>query len=358
MVDLNDFALEIRCQYKDRIYSVRDNGSVLRYPKENARPAPLDNKWTFGKKDEKTGYMMIAGVRIHQIVATAFHGTPEHSTMVVDHIDTNRCNNRPENLRWLTRLENALNNPYTRKKIIFLCGSLEAFINDPSILRQSESEPNISWMRTVSKEEAAKCRKHLDRWLQEDGKVKQFVGDRKGIGEWIYEDNYYDGFKRTEGLNWITKESNKSYAQQMAEIEAENIRIHKEQLALKDSLTPGAKQLHWKTPTEFPLCPRVLSDSPMQEYLTNLVKEKTFCQNSLYHSEVIKAELSIDKSHIAVLTTASGVTHFALTEIRYDDGFFIHESIRTFFSEEGAEKYYTLSLGKEWTGGDVLEDFC
>ena len=358
MVDLNDFALEIRCQYKDRIYSVRDNGSVLRYPKEDARPAPLDNKWTFGKKDEKTGYMMIAGVRIHQIVATAFHGTPEHSTMVVDHIDTNRCNNRPENLRWLTRLENALNNPYTRKKIIFLCGSLEAFINDPSILRKSASEPNISWMRTVSKEEAAKCRKHLDRWLQEDGKVKQFVGDRKGIGEWIYEDNYYDGFKRTEGLNWITKESNKSYAQQMAEIKAENIRIHKEQLALKDSLTPGAKQLHWKTPTEFPLCPRVLSDSPMQEYLTNLVKEKTFCQNSLYHSEVIKAELSIDKSHIAVLTTASGVTHFALTEIRYDDGFFIHESIRTFFSEEGAEKYYTLSLGKEWTGGDVLEDFC
>ena len=358
MVDLNDFALEKRCQYKDRIYSVRDNGSVLRYPKEGARPAPLDNKWTFGKKDEKTGYMMIAGVRIHQIVAIAFHGTPEHSTMVVDHIDTNRCNNRPENLRWLTRLENTLNNPYTRKKIIFLCGSLEAFINDPSIIRQSASEPNISWMRTVSKEEAAKCRKHLDRWLQEDSKVKQFVGDRKGIGEWIYEDNYSVGFKRTEGLNWITKESNKSYAQQMAEIEAENIRINEERLALKDSLTPGAKQLHWKTPTEFPLCPRVLSDSPMQEYLTNLVKEKTFCQNSLYHSEVIKAELSIDKSHIAVLTTASGVTHFALTEIRYEDGFFIHESIRTFFSEEGAEKYYILSLGKEWTGGDVLEDFC
>ena len=358
MVDLNDFALEKRCQYKDRIYSVRDNGSVLRYPKEGARPAPLDNKWTFGKKDEKTGYMMIAGVRIHQIVAIAFHGTPEHSTMVVDHIDTNRCNNRPENLRWLTRLENTLNNPYTRKKIIFLCGSLEAFINDPSIIRQSASEPNISWMRTVSKEEASKCCKHLDRWLQEDSKVKQFVGDRKGIGEWIYEDNYSVGFKRTEGLNWITKESNKSYAQQMAEIEAENIRINEERLALKDSLTPGAKQLHWKTPTEFPLCPRVLSDSPMQEYLTNLVKEKTFCQNSLYHSEVIKAELSIDKSHIAVLTTASGVTHFALTEIRYEDGFFIHESIRTFFSEEGAEKYYILSLGKEWTGGDVLEDFC
>lgn len=358
MVDLNDFALEKKCKYKNRMYSVRDNGSVYRHQKEDARPAPLDNKWTFGKKDAKTGYMMIAGVRVHQIVATAFHGAPGHSTMVVDHIDTNRCNNRPENLRWLTRLENALNNPYTRSRIIFLCGSLEAFINDPSILRQTASEPNTSWMRAVSKEEAAKCRKHLDRWLQEDNKVKQLTRERKGIGEWIYEDNYSYGFKRTKDSNWITRESNKAYAQLIAEIEAENIRINEEQLALKDSLTPGAKQLHWKIPTEFPLSPKVLSNSPLLEYLTNLVQGKTFCQNSIYHSEVIKAELSQDKSHIAVITTASGATNFALTEIRYEDGVYIHESIRTFFSEVGAEKYYTLSLGKKWTGGDVIEDFC
>ena len=104
MVDINNFKEEKKCDYKDRTYSVRDNGSVYRHQKEGSRPAPLDNKWTFGKKDEKTGYMMIAGVRVHQIVATAFHGTPEYPTMVVDHIDTNRCNNRPENLRWLTRL--------------------------------------------------------------------------------------------------------------------------------------------------------------------------------------------------------------------------------------------------------------
>lgn len=92
--------------------------------------------------------------------------------------------------------------------------------------------------------------------------------------------------------------------------------------------------------------------------MNNLVSNETFCKNQYYHSEVIKAELSLDKSHIAVMTTTSGVTNYALTEIRHEGGFFIHESIRTFFSEEGAEKYYTLSLGKDWTGGDVLEDFC
>ena len=141
MVDINDFKEEKKCDYKDRTYSVRDNGLVYCHQKEGSRPSPLDNKWTFGKKDEKTGYMMIAGVRVHQIVATAFHGVPEYPTMVVDHIDTNRCNNRPENLRWLTRLENVLNNPYTRSRIAFLCDSIEAFRKIlPSLDRQHQNQ--------------------------------------------------------------------------------------------------------------------------------------------------------------------------------------------------------------------------
>lgn len=107
------------------------------------------------------------------------------------------------------------------------------------------------------------------------------------------------------------------------------------------------------------MCPNTHTETPLQDYIANLNPTAVFCQNQYYHSEVIKAELSLDKTHIAVLTTTSGgVTNFALTEIRYEDGFYIHESIRTFFTDEGAEKYYSLSLGKEWTGGDVLEDYC
>lgn len=359
MVYLNDFETEKRCVYKDRLYSVRDNGSVYRHQKEGGRLAPLDNKWTFGKKDDSDGYMKVAGVRIHQIVATAFHGVPEDPEMVVDHIDTNRCNNRPENLRWVTRLENALNNPYTRNKIIFLCGSVEAFLNDPSILRHLAFEPDISWMRTVTKEEAAKCRKHLDRWAQADNHDTKLTGERRGYGEWIYEDDYSNRSDDLLKSDWTVMEQRKSYAKQRAEIEAEPIRFNEDQsFALKDSLTPGAKQINWKIPTEFPLCPDLSSESPLEEYMGNLVQDKTFCQNKLYHSEIVKAELSLDRSHIAVITTTSGATNFALTEIRYEDGFFIHKSIRTFFSKKGAEKYYTLSIGKEWTEGDVLEDFC
>ena len=80
---------EVReCDFKDRHYSVRDDGSVMRHPKEGRRPSKLDNIWTFGTKDTRTGDMLWGGVRVHQIVATAFHDSPEDHNMVIDHIDT------------------------------------------------------------------------------------------------------------------------------------------------------------------------------------------------------------------------------------------------------------------------------
>lgn len=48
--------------------------------------------------------MEIASVRVHRIVATAFHGNPPTKEYVVDHIDTNRQNNRPDTL---TRLKSS-----------------------------------------------------------------------------------------------------------------------------------------------------------------------------------------------------------------------------------------------------------
>ncbi len=53
------------CHYKNEQYSVRDNGSVMRYTANNKRNRPLDNNWTFGKLNMKTGYLEIASVRIH-----------------------------------------------------------------------------------------------------------------------------------------------------------------------------------------------------------------------------------------------------------------------------------------------------
>lgn len=180
-----EYNKEVRCSYKDREYLVRDNGAIFRAPKDPGFRSKYDGVWTFGEKDMNTGYMFLASsIRVHQVVCTAFHGPAPMPEMVVDHIDTNRCNNRPENLRWLTRLENALANKFTRNKIIFLCGSVEAYLEDTSILRSKALPPNISWMRTVTKAEAEACKKHLDELVK-----KKTSGEPsgEGLGEYVFQ---------------------------------------------------------------------------------------------------------------------------------------------------------------------------
>lgn len=178
------FELQSECDYKNEHYLVRDNGSVLREPKGNMRTRPLDNKWTFGTKDKSQGYMTISGHKVHIIVATAFYGAKDSKKYIVDHIDTNRCNNRKDNLRWLTRLENILLNPITKAKIEYICGSVDNFLKNPSLLNGHESEdPNFDWMRTVSKEEGANT---LENWNKLISNPRPKPTSSGPIGDWIY----------------------------------------------------------------------------------------------------------------------------------------------------------------------------
>lgn len=191
---LDKYSEERECDYKDEHYKVRDNGSVFRLPK-NGKVRQLDSQWTFGKKNEKKGYMTIGGHIVHIIVATAFYGSHDSKKYVVDHIDTNRCNNRSDNLRWVTKLENILLNETTRKKIEYLCGSVWAFLENPSLLKGHEADdPNFGWMRTVTKEESENT---LKRWksLQERPR-KPSLGNP--MGEWMFtkpQEHINDGFK-------------------------------------------------------------------------------------------------------------------------------------------------------------------
>lgn len=355
MNNLIDLFREVKeCDYKGEHYSVRDNGAVMRHPKKHNHLRPLDNLWTFGKKNENNGYMFIGGVRVHQIVATAFHGIPEDKNMVVDHKDTNRCNNRPENLHWITRLENVLNNPITRAKIEFICGSIEKFIEDPSILRFYENEnPNFHWMRSVTLEEA---KISYDRWMSwANNPTKHIVKEKSNIDDWLYQQPDQN---RTEYLmkNWKAESRSKNKKELMnSEFDIMEDNYYSN---LKTSLTENALQLNWNIPSEFPNTPVSISSTPLEDYMRNLREGKIFCKNNLYQSMVNKYALNKDRSALIVLTKSSGIKKYALAKVIYKDGNFIHCSERFFFHEEGGLKYFTLAIGERWEGGDVFDDFC
>lgn len=345
--DTNNFSVETECTYKNEQYSVRDNGSVFRHPRAGKRSRPTDSKWTFGKKNVKTGYMEIASVRIHRIVATAFHGKPPTSEHVVDHIDTNRCNNRPENLRWLTRLENALKNPITRKRIEFLCGSIDAFIEDPSILGRSSLDPNFQWMRTVTSEEAKVCRERLELWAESDQEPSG-----GSLGEWIY--------KPLKTSNQFIKSVQPVPPRDLSTPLVKAAQVMHSFADLVMSKTEGAAQRDWRIPSEFPCCPQKETDDPIAAYVKKLKKGKIFASNHVSETEIVDFALSEDKRSILVICEQkkSGVKPWSLAEISYEGGLYIHRSSGTFFDRQGAEKYFTIKQGLKWDGGDTIDDFC
>lgn len=319
------------CRYKNEYYSVRDNGAVLRHAPNNNRTRPTDNKWTFGKPNIKTGYLEIASVRIHRIVATAFHGEPPTKEHVVDHIDTNKQNNRPDNLRWVTRLENVLLNPITVKRIEIACGcSVEEFLSDPSKFRNKFQDPNYEWMCTVNVLEAQASKARLLAWAESD---KPLQGG--SLGEWIY---------------------NRSLPNQFAD-------YVKEELEFINSLTPNAVQKvrNWKTPSEFPCCPQGNIHKPIADYYENLKVGNVFSRNQ-YTSTIIECFAISNDENILWIMCKSGdenpIKPYSLAEITYQNDVFIHNSLGTFFEKGGVEKQFMLAQGLDWTGGDTIDDYC
>lgn len=341
MVNIDDYKEEKSCVYKDEEYLVRDNGSVLRKSRPSQRERKLDNEWTFGKPNIKTGYLEIASVRVHRIVALAFHGEPPTKEHIVDHIDTNRQNNRPTNLRWITRLENVVLNEVTRKRIEYRTGvSIYEFLENPAKYRDAFEDPDFSWMRRVTEEEAKMCLENVRKWSEDRNESPYKQGSK--LGEWVYQSRYIE--KRDVGVSGGITHSQRYPTQ--------------EKLDVIDSLTTMAKQKDWKTPTKFVCCPEKVDGDPILCYLENLQEDAIFTENQYGESTIVKYASVDNKSIVIITAIPSSIKPLALVKVTYENGHYLHTNLGSFFTDEGAEKKFTLAQGLEWTGGDSIDDYC
>ena len=336
MTGVNNFKEEKSCIYKGEEYLARDNGAVFRKLRPGKRKSHLDEEWTFGNVNTANGYLHIGKHRVHCIVATAFHGDPPEPNYVVDHIDTNKHNNRPSNLRWLTRLENTVMNESTRKKIEYRTGvSIFEFLKNPSLYRDCFDDPDFSWMRRVTEEEAQICLENMTKWANEKPKAPKKT--TSGIGEWIYH-------TRTNAR---------------VEDDLALFYEHEEKDNVCASLTPTAKQRNWTTPTEFVCCPTMMGDDPISAYLENMAEGKVLSVDCYGESKIVKFVKSDQNAILAINHIPSRIKPFALVKITYENGYYVHTNMGSFFTDIGAEKYYTLAQGLEWTGEECpLDDNC
>lgn len=321
-IELDKYQTEITCTYRNDTYSARDNGAIFRHRRIESRLRPLDQNWTFGKPCKQKGYFNFSSETVHRIVATAFHGDQPSEKHVVDHIDTNKKNNRPENLRWVTRLENILLNSRTLSKIIYKYGSIDNFLSDPCKPLNGVLEENFEWMRTVSKEESENTKINFLNWAKE-GKISK----GGALGEWVFS-------KLIEKKN--------SYTELNPFIE---------------SLTKNVLQKNWKTRSEFPSCPSSFDEKALDFYRERLVQGTVFSKNEYGESIIENSGINESSNELLVMTSSDNIKPYALAKVYVDGRNFIHESIRTFFTLIGAQKQFNIALGLEWEGEDSIDDY-
>lgn len=345
MVDMNDFTREVTCEYKGEVYSVRDNGAVMRHPREGHKARKLDGVWTFGTKNSTNGYMLINSHRVHIIVAKAFIPGNEDGKMIVDHKDTNRCNNRVENLRWLTRLENVLLNEATLKRVTFLCGGdINKFINDPSCLRDlSGDNQDIMWMRTVTSEEAKKAWEHISAWAKRPTSTYKMMQNNESstnnFEEWLQHHKANDNISLITGSEETTNADSKqgeSYIKQTYSLKSRSERElnywqellkteYSHIYTLTESLTAGALQKGFQEKMYFPLCPKKDFSEGLDTYAKNLHIGDVIARSNngdVYTIESLGWTCEWDA--IQVEYKFNDNTHFHCIHIEYDDGIFKH----------------------------------
>lgn len=337
----DSFTREISCTYRDEVYLVRDNGAVLRRARVGKSPRKLDETWTFGTPCKSTGYMTVAGSKVHRIVAIAFHGDAPSKGHVVDHVDTNRRNNRPENLRWVTRLENVLLNPITAKRIAYLYGSVEAFLEDPRNPRNGSVTPDFEWMRAVTPEEAKRSLERMTAWAEIGGTTcsDEPTARRGGIGEWIFSRGSTAAVAPTERL--LTPPASELVA----------------------SHTGGAWQRSWRVPASFPLCPKPSTQDALEVYASNLVLGAIAVSSAFRETEVDQVAIARDRSEIYLLGShgEDTIKPWSVAQITLENlngRKIVHESHGMFFSRDGAEQTFTVLQGLKWWGEDSIDNYC
>lgn len=301
---------EINCTYKGELYSVREDGSVFRHPRPGKKPRPYDSKWTFGNKSLERGYMEIASVQVHRIVATAFHGEAPSPQHVVDHKDTNKCNNRPENLRWVTKFENIMLNPITVKRIEWVIGDkIEKFLEDPAKYKDKFQDQNFAWMRSVSAEEGKLTLERLQDWAASD---KQPSGGT--LGEWIYSrGSWYDDVSQ-----------------------------------VMPSENSNASQRNWKRLFVFPFCPPSVEGDPIAAYMRRLGPGNAFAASENKISVAYHKTMSADGSILYVIAEWQYRNNWVLAKITYENDKFVHENLGTFPELEDAKRKLAEAQGIEW----------
>ena len=179
------------------------------------------------------------------------------------------------------------------------------------------------------------------------------------MGDWIYKSLGFN--PQMKVMNDLMRKDQSQQKIRPVPVTSDQIKEVKKR-SITDANSPAcATQKYWITPTDFPLCPKEISDTAIIDYYNNLSKGEVFTKNQYGETKILEFAVNEEKTYVWVLckrTEKNPVKPWTLAGIYLEDGRIVHENLHSFFEEKGGYKYFTLAQGEEWTGGDCFDDYC
>lgn len=125
------------------------------------------------------------------------------------------------------------------------------------------------------------------------------------------------------------------------------------------ALTKRCVQSNWRVPSYFPCSPEETGINPLETYFNNLKIGAVFAYNEVYpNSTILEFLRKKDNLSILVMCEKEDFKPFSIAEITFENGFFVHSNLGTYFDKQGADKVFCIEQGLEWAGGGTFDGFC
>jgi hypothetical protein len=195
-------------------------------------------------------------------------------------------------------------------------------------------------------------------------------------GEWLYEpiiekkifsresrlEAYLktsDGDKRKSLNANIDKKIGEGYLNDLAYEQITEGEIFGRESELVMALTERCAQYRWRVPSYFPCCPEEIGANSLEAYFQNLKVGAVFSYNDSYPKSMILEFVKIKNNlSILVMCEKEGLKPWSIAEIKFENDYFVHSNLGSYFDKDGANKAFCIEQGLEWTGGDTFDDFC
>ncbi|HHF7346532.1 TPA: hypothetical protein ACPSKB_002974 [Legionella feeleii] len=124
---------------------------------------------------------------------------------------------------------------------------------------------------------------------------------------------------------------------------------------VEKALSKRCVQYMWSATYYFPRCPEEIGGNPLEAYFKNLKNGTVFAYNDDSPKLIIVEFIRIKNNSVilllcereGVMCESEGFKPWLIAEITFENGFFVHSNLGSYFEKDEADEEFCIKRGQE-----------